>query len=186
MRWYGEHQLFTFGKLRRRREVDFNSFYTCNVSVKAGFLRTCGRFDEEFKSAAYEDTEFGYRLQQRGMRLLYNPQAIAYHYQFFSFDEACRKTCANSDATRLFLRKQAGQEALKKIEAKRSLTRYQVATRIAALAAKALSPIRPFLDSDIPLPGMIYRLFFWACTRDKDLTSAVISPVSDAHRGAAA
>src|SRR6266446_4734746 len=58
MRWYGEDgALFAYRRLRGKREVDFHFFYTCNLSVKVGFLRSCAQFDEDFKSAAYEDIE---------------------------------------------------------------------------------------------------------------------------------
>lgn len=165
MLWYGEYSLFTFGKARYKREADFRSFYTCNVSVKAEFLRRCGHFDEEFKSAAYEDSELGYRLGLQGMRLLFNSGAIGYHHQFFFFGDACRKTQANAGATQLFFRKEAGRAVLNEIQNKESQVRYKFRARLAMWAAAALSPIRPLLDSSIPLPGIIYRLFFWASTR---------------------
>ncbi|HLX85564.1 MAG TPA: glycosyltransferase family 2 protein [Terriglobales bacterium] len=171
MRWYGEHSLFSFGKTRNKREVDFRSFYTCNVSLKTEFLRCCGQFDEEFKSAAYEDSELGYRLSLQGMRLLYNSEAIGYHHQFFSFEDACRKARANAGATQLFFRKEAGRAVLKEIQRKESNFRYKIVTRLAMWAAAALSPFRLLLDSSIPLPGILYRLFFWASVRaDKKQT----------------
>ena len=93
MRWYGEDgALFRYRSLRGRPgKVGCHFFYTCNLSLKTEFLRTGGQFDEDFKSAGYEDLELGYRLNKRGMRLLYNPAAIGYHYRRFSFEEACQK-----------------------------------------------------------------------------------------------
>lgn len=161
MRWYGEYKLFSFGRLRNKTEVDFHSFFTCNLSLKTEFLRTCGQFDEEFKSAAYEDTELGYRLSEQGMRILYNPAAIGYHYQFFSFEDACRKMRSNGAATEVFFRKKAGQQVLREIQSRRSGPRYALARTFATVFSKALSPIQRLLNSNVPLPSIVYRIFFW-------------------------
>jgi glycosyltransferase involved in cell wall biosynthesis len=175
MRWYGETRLFHFQRLRNKMEVGFNYFYTCNLSLKTEFLRTRGWFDEEFKTAAFEDIELGYRLSKSGLQLLYNPAAIGYHYQFFSFEDACRKALANDAATQLFYRKEAAQQVLQEIRNRKSRAGYGLARRLAALVARLLSPIRPLLDSSIPLPGMLYTLFIWDSTRldrQKDAASS--------------
>ena len=99
MRWYGESgPLFAFRQFRKRREVSFRFFYSCNLSLKTKFLRAHGQFDEDFRSAAYEDIELGYRLSKKDLQLLYNPAAIAYHHQFFSFEDACRKAQGSGTA----------------------------------------------------------------------------------------
>jgi GT2 family glycosyltransferase len=175
MRWFGENRLFHFDQLRKRREASFRHFYTCNVSLKTEFLRTCGQFDEEFKTAAFEDIELGYRLSNRGLQLLYNPAAIGYHYQFFSFEDACQKNLGNAAAAELFYRKEAGQLLLKEIQARNTRTGHALAQRLAAAVARLLSPIRPILDSSLPLPGIVYYLFIWDSTRQKKRRSAVTS-----------
>lgn len=166
MRWYGERRLFWFSKLRNKQEASFHFFYTCNLSLKTQFLRTCGQFDEEFRSAAYEDTELGYRLSKRGLQLLYNPAAIGYHYQFFSFEDACRKRSGNVAATQTFFRKEAGQQFLKEIQRKHSRPGYLLAKGLATGVASVLSPARRLLDSSLPLPEIVYELFFWASTKE--------------------
>jgi glycosyltransferase involved in cell wall biosynthesis len=164
MRWYGEHKLFWFYKLRNKREASYHFFYTCNLSLKAEFLRTCGQFDEEFKSAAYEDIELGYRLSKKGLQLLYNAAAIGYHYQFFSFEDACRKKLGNAAATEVFFSKEGGQQFLKEIQSRQSRAGYVLA-KVAKVVAMVLFPVRRLLDSSLPLPGIVYQLFFWASTR---------------------
>ena len=161
MRWYGEDKLFVFNRLRGASEGDFQCFYTCNLSLKTGFLRANGQFDESFVTAAYEDTELGYRLSQRGLRILYNPAAIGYHYQFFSFEQACRKAHANAPAAELFFRKEGGRQILESLQQRRSRPSYAIGSRAAAAATKVLSPARRLLNSDLPLPNIIYRLFYW-------------------------
>ncbi len=161
MRWYGEDKLFVFDRLRDQSEADFQCFYTCNLSLKTAFLRANGQFDESFVTAAYEDTELGYRLSKRGLRLLYNPAAIGYHYQFFSFEDACRKARANAKAAQLFFRKQSGQQILQTIRQRRSRPTYAIARSAATAAAKVLFPARRLLNSHLRLPDIIYHLFYW-------------------------
>jgi GT2 family glycosyltransferase len=55
-------------------------FWTANVSAKTELLRAAGGFDEAFTDAACEDAELGVRLARSGMRLTYEPGAIAEHY----------------------------------------------------------------------------------------------------------
>lgn len=162
MRWYGEEgAVFAYRQLRGKREADFRFFYTCNLSLKTDFLRTCGQFDEDFKSASWEDTELGYRLHKAGLRLLYNPQAVAFHYQFFTFDEACRKALGNSSARDLFFKKEAGQYFL----AQRKERMGGIGLRFARLVATGVATIMRsstrLLDSEIRLPSSIYRSLYW-------------------------
>ncbi len=164
MRWFGEEKVFAFDRLLKNGMATFHYFYTCNVSLKARFLRENGQFDEDFKTAAYEDIELGYRLSKNGMRLLYNPRALAYHYQFFSFEDACRKTLANAIPMESFVRKEAGREVVREIRERQSRLRSRLANRIVKLAGTFTPPIR-LLDSDFPLPHMVYDLFFRAATQ---------------------
>lgn len=60
--------------------LPFRFFYTSNVSVSRAFLDRHGlRFDEDFRHAMGEDGEFAYRAAHRGLRLRYEPAALAYH-----------------------------------------------------------------------------------------------------------
>ncbi len=163
MRWYGEDgALFRYRSLRGRTgEVGCHFFYTCNLSLKTEFLRTRGQFDEDFKGAGYEDLELGYRLHKNGMKLLYNSAAIGYHYQRFSFEEACRKTRANRSAALLFFRKEAGQQLWLEVQKARSNARYVMLRAVTTAVGATLSPARRLLDSSFPLPRVVYHLFYW-------------------------
>jgi GT2 family glycosyltransferase len=70
---------FGYGGLSRG-EVPPTCFWTANVSAKTSLLRGAGGFDEEFTDAACEDAELGLRLASAGMRLVYEPEALAEHY----------------------------------------------------------------------------------------------------------
>lgn len=60
-----------------RRELDWRAFYTCNISVKADFLRCCGQFEERLRW--HEDIELGERLARHGLRVIYEPTALGHH-----------------------------------------------------------------------------------------------------------
>lgn len=60
-------------------ESDYHLFYGCNTSLKRVFLLSGPLFDESFAGRDYEDVELGYRLSRRGMRLMYDPAAWAFH-----------------------------------------------------------------------------------------------------------
>ena len=78
---------FQYYKFKHREKV--KAFWTCNISLKRSFLIKEGYFDEDFPYAAYEDTELGYRLQKKGLQIIYNKNAIAYHYHSTNIEKYC-------------------------------------------------------------------------------------------------
>jgi len=58
-------------------------FYTGNTSLARVHLLASGGFDENFRRA--EDVELAYRLAERGLQFVFNPNAIGYHYAERSF-----------------------------------------------------------------------------------------------------
>src|ERR1700694_1405933 len=155
MRWYGEEgALFAYRRFRHKQQLDFRFFYTCNLSLKTDFLRNSGEFDEDFKSAAWEDIELGYRLNKVGLRLLYNTRAIAYHHQFFSFGDTCHKAQASAAARQVFLQKEAGRHFVEERRRRESQLRFRIAKWTATGMATALKPVRFLLDSKVPLPSI--------------------------------
>ena len=58
-------------------------FYTGNTSLARHYLVESGGFDPAFRRA--EDVELAYRLARRGLRFVFNPNAIGYHYAERSF-----------------------------------------------------------------------------------------------------
>lgn len=153
MKWYGVEALFAYADIAGRTEVDYRYFYSCNISLKRAFLPANGAFDEDFKSAAWEDIELGFRLQRAGMRLLYNPQAVAYHEQVISFNDACRRNRKSLAAAQIFNRKEAGRQCpqLATSNGKQRLKKFLV---------PICSPAKPLMDWRLALPGGVYRTMF--------------------------
>jgi GT2 family glycosyltransferase/2-polyprenyl-3-methyl-5-hydroxy-6-metoxy-1,4-benzoquinol methylase len=74
--WSGTQ--FDYRWIPTEGEAGFGRFFSCNVSVDRGFFLEAGGFDPDFVFY-YEDLDCGWRLGQRGMRLVYEPAALVHH-----------------------------------------------------------------------------------------------------------
>jgi len=61
------------------QQYDYTNFWVSNMSFKREFMLKNGMF-REWPPASHEDLELGYRLQQKGMKLIFNPNALGYHH----------------------------------------------------------------------------------------------------------
>ena len=145
----------------KRKELSFEYFLTANMSLKAKFLRTNGTFDEDFRAYGYEDYELGYRLATRGLRLLYNPDAVGYHYRHVSFEDVCRRAHVVVAAERVLRTKEAGAYfSAREARARQSLMR-RAGKLLTRRLAFVLAPLKPLLDTQIPLPRVVYRALYY-------------------------
>ena len=80
MSFLEEGAQFGFKLIKDPSNVTAWSFYTANCSVQRHWIEEAGGFDEDFKHAAYEDIELAYRMQHRGLRIVYRPSALTYHH----------------------------------------------------------------------------------------------------------
>ena len=103
--WINEWGLqFGFSLIEDPENVPFNFFYTSNLSLAREWLLE-EPFDETFPDPAWEDIETAYRLFQRGLRLVYEPQARLRHDHPTDFRRfAARQERAGASAVR-FARK---------------------------------------------------------------------------------
>jgi GT2 family glycosyltransferase len=69
---------FGFSAIRDERRLAPNFCYAPNLSVPREALLAVGGFDPFFRYGG-QDTDLGYRLVQAGVRLVYEPAAIAWH-----------------------------------------------------------------------------------------------------------
>jgi len=109
MRWleHGGPQ-FDYDRIRGQTEVDYLAFYTSNLSLRREFVQENGLLDEDFSLpgiTAYEDTEWGWRLLKKGLKLYYNPKAMAYHYHPRTLEQVCCRREAEGHMSRLLYRK---------------------------------------------------------------------------------
>ncbi len=84
-----EHGGPQFGYYKFKHEEEVNAFWTCNISLKRDYMLKNGIFDEDFPYAAHEDTELGYRLQKKGLRTIFNKNAVTYHYHPTDIKKYC-------------------------------------------------------------------------------------------------
>jgi len=79
LRYINEQGLqFGYGMIRDPKDVPFNFFYASNLSISRELFLS-HLFEGNFRAAAWEDIEVGYRLKKKGMRLIYEPSAIVEH-----------------------------------------------------------------------------------------------------------
>lgn len=78
MRWLETGIQFDYGTITST-ELEWQRFYSCNISVKRPMLERVGGFDEERFPFGYEDLELARRMSAHGLRLLYNERAMGEH-----------------------------------------------------------------------------------------------------------
>lgn len=100
-RWNFRYDLLMTGA----RMADYSFFYTNNLSLRRSFLITNGMFDEEFPSAAYEDSELGFRLVNRGLQIIFDPLAKAEHWHPMDLGSACRRMITRGASYDMFVAK---------------------------------------------------------------------------------
>ncbi len=94
-------QQFSYHFMKDGDEFDYRHFYTSNVSASRRMLdeETAG-FSGDFSAAAFEDAEYSYRLCRRGMRIVYQASARAWHHHpydarsFFKRQVSCGRMAA--------------------------------------------------------------------------------------------
>ena len=82
MDWSGTQ--FDFHLIDPSTDAGFGRFFSCNVSVPKALYDAAGGFDPEFVYY-YEDLDFGWALDQAGMRLRYEPSARALHLHAYDW-----------------------------------------------------------------------------------------------------
>jgi len=86
------HEQFSLSAFRPHQYLDFRHFYTSNISVDRQFLLSeAVLFDESFYNYGFEDAELGYRLSKRGLQIMFDPEAWAYHHHAYTVDGFCQR-----------------------------------------------------------------------------------------------
>jgi glycosyltransferase involved in cell wall biosynthesis len=63
------------------KDYSGNFFWTTNVSVPLKTIRAIGGFNEDFAEYGWEDIDVGLRLRFGGVKAVFNPRALAFHYK---------------------------------------------------------------------------------------------------------
>lgn len=99
MRWLEHGYQFNYPAIRGDA-ASWADFYTANISLPRQALEAVGGFDAERYPFLYEDLDLGYRLHQRGFRLLYNRRARAEHLHPTTVEEWRGRMAATATAER--------------------------------------------------------------------------------------
>lgn len=91
--------------LRRRSGLSPYHVITRNLSIRADDLWGVGGFDESFPGYGWEDIELGLRLHARGVRFMYDPQALGYHYDVETLERTREKLRQAGEGAVYFWRK---------------------------------------------------------------------------------
>jgi glycosyltransferase involved in cell wall biosynthesis len=89
----------------RRRRLSWLYFLTGNASVRKADLERVGCFDIAFTGYGHEDLELGYRLERAGLRIVYEPRAVNYHWHPVPYAEQKEKMRLAGRSTVRFERK---------------------------------------------------------------------------------
>lgn len=96
---------FAYCSISERRRLNFEHFYSSNISVKKSFLLENGLFDENFKYSAYEDTELGYRLEKKGLKIIFCKKAEGIHKHPIGVASYCKRMLKAGRSAKIMLKK---------------------------------------------------------------------------------
>jgi len=85
-------------------DAGWGRFYSCNVSLDRDFFLSSGGFDPEF-TFDYEDLDLAWRLHMKGLRLMYEPGAVALHLHRYDWAGLERRYRSRGMAERLMVQK---------------------------------------------------------------------------------
>jgi glycosyltransferase involved in cell wall biosynthesis len=88
-----------------RKRLSWLYFLTGNASVRRDDLIRLGKFDESFTGYGHEDLELGYRIEADGMKILYEPRAVNYHWHPVPYAEQKERMKLAGRSTVRFYRK---------------------------------------------------------------------------------
>jgi len=75
---FGQVEIETrYKKMVKNEYIDFIGTYA--AAYKKGIFEQFGGFDQGFRLASGEDTEFSYKLHEAGHKMVFEPKAVVYH-----------------------------------------------------------------------------------------------------------
>ncbi|MBI4698271.1 MAG: glycosyltransferase family 2 protein [Nitrospirae bacterium] len=86
---YIEKIQFHYHNIKDPENVKFH-FYTSNISLGKKWFES-EHYSDKFRNYGLEDIELGYRLEKKGLRVVYNPEAVVFHYHPYSFEQFCAR-----------------------------------------------------------------------------------------------
>jgi len=86
-----------------RRRLSWLYFLTGNASLRRDDFDAVGGFDEAFTGYGHEDLELGYRLRKSGVEIIYDRDAVNYHWHPVGYaEEIGRMELAGASTVRFY------------------------------------------------------------------------------------
>ena len=135
------------------KKLSWLYFLTGNASVPKAELDRVGRFDEDFTGYGHEDLELGYRLQHAGVPIVYEPNAVDYHWHPVPWDEQQQKyELAGRSTVRFYRKHPAWDVQLRLGMTPVSLALHDVVDRVA--------PLKAWIENGAGKPGFSRTLSY--------------------------
>ena len=96
---------FEYSKITNPTDLPHEYFYTSNISIHREFLLKYGTFDEDMNKPFADDGELAYRLKNHGLKIIYNPDAKAYHWHVIKLEQLYRRAKTAGEMCYLFWQK---------------------------------------------------------------------------------
>lgn len=91
MQWLAPNGFqFNFGAIKDFDNCGYEYFFTSNISLESKWFKN-DIFNEIFRGCMWEDIELGYRLERKGLRIVYDRKALVHHYHPQDFDDYINK-----------------------------------------------------------------------------------------------
>lgn len=151
---------FHYSAIMDPDNVPYPFFYTCNLSLSRDFMLRHGLFDEEFRFAYGEDTDLGYRLQQRGLRIVFRQELVVDHDHPTSYQSVRRRAQVAGEIGLLLVRKHPDMGDTKFLRFSRKT---RVANAIKRWTTQALlDPVLDLADRQRWDHPLLARAYDWA------------------------
>ncbi len=72
--------------------IDFGKAHSCNMSLRYSDWLELRGFDERFPASGFEDVDMVYRAIRKGLRIVFSPEAFAYHNHPMTFKQYCEQS----------------------------------------------------------------------------------------------
>ncbi len=95
---------FRFLSIKDPMDCGFRRFYTSNISLGRKWFQD-DLFDEEFPFAGFEDTDLGYRLERKGLKIIFDKDAMGYHRHAITLDSYLTRMRLSGISGEIFKRK---------------------------------------------------------------------------------
>jgi GT2 family glycosyltransferase len=132
--------------------LNLRDFYSGNFSIWRDVLLEVGLFDENFKIYGNEDLELAWRLKRAGVRLVYNPAALAFQHYEKDYAALARDSIAKGKTSTLLAK--IHPEVLPEIK----LSTYRQESKKWRLLRGGLLSVSRFWK---PMPQMLIRFMTW-------------------------